>query len=393
MNFSVPTNLHADLPSYLSSLNTGGRIYEVYGKLPIDDLGGGRSSFPLSQISKTGFEAHVRELQRAGFRFNYLLNALCADTEEFKKIRTLLDWISGMGIDRVTVANPVLFTKIKESYPHFQVCVSAIANVNSPRRARYWESLGADSITLPGYNACRSRSFLSSIRQSVRCRLQMIVNDACQFQCPLYLYHYCRESHASQSRHAYRGYSLDYCFIICRFNRLRDKINFIRSNWIRPEDTRYYESLGVDSFKIVDRRLSTGILANIITAYVRDGRYDGNLLDLLPVFHGRTFNAHKDWKRRLFLLRNFFHSNFFETVGFLKLFDAVNMHVDNASLDGFLENMPADCDGNSCDSCSYCRDTAEKSVKVDEKYRVRVLNTVDRLLQNTWGLRYESSGL
>jgi len=395
MSFSVPTNLHADLPLYLSSLNTGGEIQEVYGKLPVDDLGGGRSSFPLCQISQTAFESHVRELQRAGFRFNYLLNALCMDNTEStsegrKKIHILLDWIAGLGIERVTVSNPVLFTMIKERYPHFQVCVSAVANVNSPRRARYWESLGAESITLPGYNACRNRSFLVSMRQSVRCSLQLIVNDACQFQCPLYIYHYCRESHASQSRHSLRGYSLDYCFIMCRFNRLRDKVNFIRSNWIRPEDIGYYERLGVDSFKIVDRRLPTGILTNILNAYVRDGLYEGNLLDLLPVFHGRTFNAHKDWKRRVFLLRNLLHVDFFETVRFMKLFDAVDMNVDNAALNGFLENMPADCDGNSCDSCSYCRDAAEKSVIVDEKYRVRLLSTVERLLKNTWGLGYES---
>jgi len=47
-----------------------------------------------------------------------------------------------------------------------------------------------------------------------------------------------------------------------------------------PEDLHYYEKLGYETFKIVERNTPTQILLERVKAY-SERRYDGNLLDLV----------------------------------------------------------------------------------------------------------------
>ena len=41
--------------------------------------------------------------------------------------------------------------------------------------------------------------------------------------------------------------------LFCLDYRLREPVNYVRANWIRPEDLHHYESLGFHNFKIVER--------------------------------------------------------------------------------------------------------------------------------------------
>ncbi len=46
-------------------------------------------------------------------------------------------------------------------------------------------------------------------------------------------------SHASQAGHPSGGFLLDYCFLRCTRMKLADPVNYIRSDWIRPEDLHF----------------------------------------------------------------------------------------------------------------------------------------------------------
>src|SRR3989338_4353259 len=118
MRLSVATNFDDVLIDQLRDAP----VYDVYGKLTSDVVGGGRSSYMLRRVSRRRLTQQIRAVHAAGFQFNYLLNAACLDNREYtregqRQIRRLLDDLCAIGVDSVTVAVPYLLRLIKRSYP------------------------------------------------------------------------------------------------------------------------------------------------------------------------------------------------------------------------------------------------------------------------------------
>ena len=76
----------------------------------------------------------------------------------------LLDWLGDIGIRHVTVSTPFLLEVIKARRPQFTVKVGIYAQVDTPRRAKFWEDLGADAINLESFSINRDFSRLAAIR-------------------------------------------------------------------------------------------------------------------------------------------------------------------------------------------------------------------------------------
>jgi len=281
MRLSVATNFD---PRLLEALE-GYPVYEVFGKLPRDFVGGGRASYMLSPVSRRSLAEHVAQAHRRGIQFNYLLNAACLNNLEWtgrgqREIERLLAWLARIGVDSITVSLPHLLELIKRRYPQFRVKVGVFAGVDGVQKAKWWEDLGADGITLASLAVNRNFSLLAAIRRSVACELQLLVNTNCLQACPLASAHMVALSHASQAGHAAGGFLIDYCFLKCTQMKLREPVNYIRSDWIRPEDLHHYQALGYDRFKIAERNAPTEVMVRRVKAYT-EGRYDGNLLDLV----------------------------------------------------------------------------------------------------------------
>jgi hypothetical protein len=174
-------------------------------------------------------------------------------------------------------------------------------------------------------------------------------------------------SAASQSKS--RGFPLDYCSVLCNDLRLREPVNYIRANWIRPEDLHYYEKLGYETFKIVERNTPTQILLERVKAY-SERRYDGNLLDLVQNYAypkekmGAVGQDAYSWKR---MLKYFIKPRQINLLRFRKLIDfghaasmlypregANPVMIDNRKLDGFMERFTTkNCQSTDCESCRY----------------------------------------
>ena len=373
MNLTVPTNWQKELITGLAKLNTNGQVKEIYGKLALDEVGGGRPPSALAYVSKKQAKAHIKKIKESGFEFNYLLNSLCFDNLEFTKkgqkmFRRLLDWISENEVDRVTVANPFLLMWIKENYPQLKITVSAMANINTVKKAKQWETLGADKITFPASAVNRNLKLIKLLRESLSSKIQLIANSGCLLNCPDLSNHALMNSHVSQKWHKCKGYILDYHILNCRYKRLAEPVNFIRSEWIRPEDIPFYKNLGVDTIKLIDRRLSTEKILQITEAYLKQN-YEGNLIDLLPIFQGRSFNIHKKRVRKIFFLGNIFSMNIFKILKYSKLFSKIDIKIDNKALNGFIEKIPERCSPDLCPTCKLCLQTADRVVQIDPNYQ------------------------
>lgn len=367
MKLSVPFNGQDDL---IPQLKRYPEVVEVYGKLASDFIGGGKNSFQIPFISKRRFADNVKQAHKFGLEFNYLLNSSCLDNLEWtatgqKKIMGLINWLAGLNINAVTVATPYLLELVKKRFPKLKVYLSDLAYVNSIEKAKYWESLGTDRITLFNVDVNRNFTLLKNIRKNVKCELKLILNVNCLYKCPFYLSHANLASHGSQSEHALRGFVVDYCRLSCRYQQAMNPVDFIRSTWIRPEDVDYYEKIGIDFFKVIDRGMTTQTILSIVGSYVKK-RFEGNLLDLFPDPSKSIMFVKKNLLSKIKYFFRPFTVNVFKLSKFAGLFTNA-IYIDNRKLDGFLEKlMHLECDKLSCQECGYCYGVAKSAIQINE---------------------------
>ncbi len=376
-------------------------VVEIFGKLREDAVGGGRAPYQLAPVTRRELAEHVRQARAAGIGFNYLLNASCLGNREITRagqrdIEEIAGWLCDIGIDSVTVATPYLLTLVKSRFPRLKVRISVFGGVDRVRKARMWEDLGADCIVLDSLLVNRELATLARIRESISCDLELLVNNNCLSSCALSPSHMNALAHAGQSWHGNRGFFIDWCFLKCTEMKLRDPVNYVRSEWIRPEDTAHYEALGYDLFKIAERDIPTAIMATRVKAYA-ERRYDGNLLDIVQPYAFSGIGEQERYYRRGlgWFLRYAVRPGLANPARMLvlkRLADSLNMtrpvggqppvFVDNRALDGFMERFRKEgCRDADCEVCRWCHEFAAKAVRVDEAHRERALRAFDALFE------------
>ncbi len=384
-------------------------VTEVFGKLSSDPVGGGRASFMLPTLSRRHFEHHVRAARSKGIGFNYLLNPACLDNREYtrqgqREIEALLEYVEGAGVSAVTISLPFLLPIIKKRHPRLKVRVGVYARVDGVAKARYWEDGGADCITLESLSVNRDFGLLAALRKALKIELQLIVNANCQLFCPLAGQHMVNLSHASQKGHPSRGFVIDWCALRCSYDKLKDPVHYLRSEFIRPEDLGLYLDMGYDSFKVLERGAPTPVLTRRVKAY-SEGRYDGNLLDLIQPFGykekrdtslsaGLLTRAKYLFRPRLVRLSSLMKLKDLATRrGMLAALEGEPVHIDNSQLAGFIAGFKErDCRSADCDACGWCASYTRKAVTIDEAYRSELLKLYEEAFGDMysgamWGLK------
>jgi collagenase-like PrtC family protease len=377
-------------------------VYEIFGKLTSDAFGGGRPSFYLPQVDRPALERTVQQAHAAGIEFNYLLNASAMGNLEYTRegqraIDEILEWIDGIGVDSVTVANIYLLRLIKRRVPRLKVRVSSHRFTASPRQVRFWADNGADYIVVNEVSIHREFELLDCMQRAAAAEgveLQLIVNNWCRQECAIAGNHAVCLSNASQ--HGSRGFPLDYCSLVCNQIRLDEPVNYLRANWIRPEDLPIYESMGYENFKIVERNTPTPVLLDRVRAYSQRS-YDGNLLDLVQnyAYPEEAFGDRaRDFYSNRRMLKYFIKPQqvnllkftkviaFGQTAGVLYPRRGDNpVQIPNRALDGFIDFFrDHSCRAVDCADCRYCHEWAEKVVHIDPDWRARMEAIYDDLL-------------
>lgn len=355
-------------------------VDEVYGKFPADGISGGRPRYMATPVSKGALLDYVRLLDKHGIAFNYLINGSCMGNREWtrswqKKIMSLLGKIQDMGIRRLTVSTPFLLELVKKRFPEFKVRVGIYAQVDTPLRAKFWEDLGADSITLESFSINRDFHRLASIRKSVKCDLQLIANHACLPNCPMQSYHQNGFAHASDNSDVL---FIDYCFLRCSRKRLEDTSLLIKTGWIRPEDLSIYEEMGYTTFKLLERGIPSSDLLKRVKAY-SERQSPENLAELIL----SCGFSEPQKKENFWALRNFFKPGQANPFKLKKLFELArhqgmgfpklenNVRIDSRQIpadfiDGFRKR---DCMTLDCKACGYCEKIAGNAVSVSPSFR------------------------
>ena len=368
MKFSVGTNWD---PRLIPALAQYREVQDVYAKLAVDLVGGGRPGYILPTLDHDQAADHIAACHNHGIRFTYLLNASCLDGREFDaawrdEFARLVDDLVEMGVDRVTVAIPYLIKVIKSRHPKLGVTVSSFAQVNSVERARRFDRLGADEIVLDFLSVQRDFKLLSAMARNVDAQLIALANHTCLYHCPSRSYHANLSSHASQCRdcqHNGDGNAsiLDYCVLECLHTKLNNPSELIRAQWIRPEDLWHYEEIGIEKFKLVDRARSTDWIIKVVDAYANRRTPGDNLLEILNAV-GSGGLPYADFNA--FLEADAACESLAHTVGALatKQF----LFLDNRELDGFIDRVKRiDCRLIDCEQCGLCADLASRAIRMN----------------------------
>jgi collagenase-like PrtC family protease len=374
MSLSVATNFD---PEFLRQA-AAYPVAEVYGKLPRDVVGGGRASYSTGGTGRPELEAHVALAHSLGIRFSYLLNASCLGNREWtregqRQIRDLLDYLSEIKVDSVTVSIPFLAELIRRHYPHFRLKIGIFANIDSPTRARFWEDLGAHSLVLESFSVNRNFPLLQAIRAAVSCQLQLIANFACLPKCPLQIYHMNGISHGSNTADA--GPFIDYCVFKCSSMSLADPVLLLKSQWIRPEDLKVYEELGYDQFKILERNAPTESLIQRVRSY-SERVSPANFLELIQPF-GFKKNVKKEagWFLNLVFERPRLVFSLYKLLklrGMLYPLQGAPQVLESAKIpaDFLAQIARRPCSTHhDCRDCTYCADILAQAYRVDPDYR------------------------
>ncbi len=277
-------------PGHFSALKEIIEVKEAEGLDEVDEvfmggspdvMGSGRGVLHaplLDEIREQTEYAHQH-----GIKMNITMNSTCTGGHHLSfEGYNMFSWYFGelnkAGVDAVTVAEPYLVELLRE-FP-MQTVVSVLSYVESPQRAKFFDELGADMITVDT-NINRHFDLLEGIVKAVDCDVRLIVNEGCIYRCPFRYSHYNLASHLSsliQPRSPL--FAPDYYFDKCISIRLRDPTQIIKSAWIRPEDLKAYEAIGITDFKLSGRTKLVNWIIDCMRFYSQRS-FKGNVLDIL----------------------------------------------------------------------------------------------------------------
>lgn len=383
MKISLATNFDNKLIDQIKDYP----VYEVYGKMKHDYIGGGRPDNTLSNIDKELFESHVKKVREAGIRFNYLLNGSCLSNNEQdpvwqSKFKRFLEYLKDIGVNALTITNPYILMFVKKYFKEdFKVRVSTFACIDSYTKAKYWEDLGADYLCVDFVKVNRDFKTLKYMVDNLKtAKIEILVTNSCLKNCPMIYTHTTGLSHASnkdKNSNSYEDWSLFYC----QKKELENIEEYIRSPWVRPEDIKFYENIGIEHFKITERGFPTEELVKRVKAYT-DRKYEGNLLDLIQG-HGvvakddlklqrQSVNSRKDIYEEIRRVRGLGRQRECER----------HIYIDNKKLDNFITFfIDNKCTGN-CNSCGYCNMIAKNVITKNKEvcdYLLELYNKYDEV--------------
>ena len=369
MKISLATNYEDDLIERIKEYP----IYEIYGKLKNDIIGGGRPDDELKDIETIKFEKHVKMVRKSGIKFNYLLNGSCfANNEQNKewqkKFKSFLTYLKKIGVNALTVTNPYVMQFVKKYFGnYFTLRVSTFACVDSFERAKYWEDMGADIICADFVKINRDFKKLKYMVQNLKhAKIEILVTNSCLKNCPMIFTHTTSLSHASDKsleKENYEDWSLFYCQEI-QNNKNEE---YIKSPWVRPEDIKYYEEIGIEHFKITERGFPTDELVKRVKAYT-DRKYNGNLIDLIQGHGYLDKNGEQKLEKAQVNTRKEVYNEIKRVrgLGQPRIYPR-HIYINNEKLDGFIEFFVNDKCINNCNVCDYCKSISRKVITKNEE--------------------------
>lgn len=338
-----------DIFKELNLINSNNKIDETYGSRKESAPLTARPAFRLKGMSEEDFKNYVDKLSQIGVSFNYTLNTSFLGSKEkiqqneFEIMR-YVSFLIDSGVKTITVTLPYVAELIRRVSKNIGIEVSTIAHIDTVSQVKLWyERYGISKVCI-NLNKNREINFLKSVanycnKNGIIVSLlanefcgngSMLANDSCATGC-IYRDH-CYQLHSiGYEKNAFleNNYPMGNCI-----SSRSKSVIWLKMNFIRPEDTALYNTIGINHFKITGRTGETEHLKRVIRSYML-GKYNGNVLELWK--HLETIY---DKDEKTFVPQNY---------------------IENRKLNGFLDfwfSHPNHiCANEVCgETCKYCDD-------------------------------------
>lgn len=347
-------------------------VESVYGGIGSAVIGGGRAPLVIKAVTDEEIKQSVELAHEHNMDFDFTVNSGCLANKEFTKkgheeIITYLEWIEGLGVDSITVTLPSIIQIARKYTPKLKIKVSTFQRIASVEVAKKYESLGVDAIMITE-NCNRDFKLIESIRSAVDCKLVLLANVGCLYNCHNAHSHIVSSSHSCDKDMEQTIFTTIPFSAECVMNKLRDITEFIKIRYIRPEDVKIYEDLGIDLLKLADRHTKTEIIEQRVKAYVNRS-YDGNLMDLMGQKSDRkTDNINQEEFGRLLSFSEEGKKKIFEYFNYFNFALSDLIYIDNKKFpDNFLNGYRnKDCVKTDCNNCGYCKRVCEQVIRVPQ---------------------------
>jgi hypothetical protein len=292
IRYKVGTNFDPNLLVGLGELNSkygdrSWRITELYGSLPsVNPIGTARPGFRLQDGDRDFLRSYVKDALELGMGLNYTINTSSVDPRVLKEreseIAEFLEYLSEIGVVRVTVAHPLVAQLVYSLAPSLPIELSTILQIRHPRQLELLKARcpSIQKICLDVF-ANRDREKLVEfyeIGHKLDLALEVIVNEFCIYECPDR--NPCYDLHALDLTKDETKLFGRYPMGNCIRERIMSPIEWLWARFILPQWVRtYYEKFGITSFKITGRTHPTAYILRTVEAYM-SGSFTGNLLEL-----------------------------------------------------------------------------------------------------------------
>ena len=254
-------------------------IAEVYGVIPRQIIGSGRSSSTIPNISKEKAIDFKNFIKKLDFNFVYLLNApFDLSAKNIKATEEYLDWvINKFSPDALVVTSYSLMKFIRKKYDKkIKIYISTIAGILTPSDVEKYLEINPTRIILH-HDANRNFKSLKEFGQLAKknkIEVELMLTESCLKRCPRRAEHYNALLYPNADDRKFHFF--------CITKKLMFLNELLKANFIRPEDINLYEKMGFKNFKITGRSKPAKWLPEVTNAYLNRS-YEGNLIRLLGV--------------------------------------------------------------------------------------------------------------
>ena len=227
--------------------------------------------------------------------------------------------------------------------------------------------MGADIICADFVKINRDFKKLKYMVQNLKhAKMEILVTNSCLKNCPMIFTHTTSLSHASDKSLGKENYE-DWSLFYCQEIQNNKNEEYIKSPWVRPEDIKYYEEIGIEHFKITERGFPTDELVKRVKAYT-DRKYNGNLIDLIQGHGYLDKNGEQKLEKVQVNTRKETYNEIKRVrgLGQPRIYPR-HIYIDNEKLDGFIEFFVNNKCINNCNVCDYCKNISKKVIIKNEE--------------------------
>lgn len=319
------------------------RVNEFFGALPNGPFLSTRPQKRIWNTSWQEFKFQIEKMSDSNINFNYLLNAKTEVNEiDLHLFSDFLNKLYDVGVSYLIAYSPELCKVIKSINQRFHVTISSVYNIRTKEQIDEAYNSGADFIYIDSIFINRNFELLRKLHENSKIPLKLYANVCCLSQCPNKDLHY---SVLSNPDNDYQVEMNDKLFNYCSSEKLKNPVNWLQMQWIRPEDIDVYVQEGFNHFKLTDRLAPTDTLVFIAEHYLK-GESPSDLFPLIER-NGTKFKYLSNYK-----------------IGNQNPFFIDNSMIPNDFIEHFRSG---ECYSTNID-CDYCNKITKNAIRINNQY-------------------------